>query len=91
MATRTTATDGGGAGEAGPASGGTGTRAADGDDHGGPEPDFLLPVLHVRVPARLVKAGFLGGLAAAVLLDAVDVPVAALLAVGVAVARHRRA
>lgn len=77
MATRTMTTQGG--------------DATSVDAEGTREDDFLVPVLHLRVPARLVKAGFLGGLAAAVLLDAVDIPVAALLAVGVAVARHRRA
>ncbi len=53
--------------------------------------DFVLPVVHVHLPEPVVKLGFYGGLAGAVALGAVDLPVAVLFGVGVAIARHRRA
>ena len=50
---------------------------------------YELPVLHTRVPTRIVNAGFWGGLTGAVLLGAIDPPLGILLGVGVVVARHR--
>ena len=52
---------------------------------------YTLPVVGLRLPASMVHAGFAWGLAGAVLLGAVDLPVAALVAAGVLIARHRRA
>lgn len=52
---------------------------------------YVVPVIHAHLPERAVNVGFLGGLAAAVVLGAVDLPLALLVGVGVAVARHRRA
>jgi hypothetical protein len=52
--------------------------------------DYVVPCVHVHLPEPVVKLGFYGGLAAAVALGAVDPPLAALVGVGVAIARHRR-
>jgi hypothetical protein len=43
------------------------------------------------LPEPVVKAGFYGGVAAALAVGAVDWPLALLAGVGVAIARHRRA
>jgi len=51
---------------------------------------FVVPLVHLRVPEPAVNLGFYGGLAAAVALGAVDLPVGVLIGVGVAIARHRR-
>jgi hypothetical protein len=53
--------------------------------------DFVVPLVHLHLPEPVVKAGFYGGLAAAVALGAMDLPLAALVGVGVAIAGHRRA
>ena len=59
-----------------------------------PEPvsdgGFVVPLVHVRLSEPAVNLGFYGGLAAAVALGAVDLPVGVLVGVGVAIARHRR-
>jgi hypothetical protein len=52
--------------------------------------DYVVPVVHVRVPEPVVKAGFYGGLATAVAVGALDWPLVLLAGVGVAMARHRR-
>ena len=51
---------------------------------------FVVPLVHVRLSESAVNFGFYGGLAAAVALGAVDLPVGVLVGVGVAIARHRR-
>lgn len=50
---------------------------------------YILPVLHTRVPERLVNVGFWGGLTGAVLIGAVDLPLGVLVGAGVLVARHQ--
>ena len=52
--------------------------------------DYVLPMVHVQVPKRIVDAGFWGGLAGAVAFGVIDPPVGVLLGVGVVVARHAR-
>jgi hypothetical protein len=52
--------------------------------------DFVVPVVHLHVSEPTMKLGFYGGLAAAVALGAVDLPVGVLIGLGVAIARHRR-
>lgn len=51
---------------------------------------YVVPLLHTRLPERVVDFGFWGGLLGAVALGAVDLPLAALVGIGVLVARHRR-
>ncbi|MDA8282729.1 MAG: hypothetical protein M0Z42_05385 [Actinomycetota bacterium] len=51
---------------------------------------FVVPLAHVPLPGPAVNFGFHGGLAAAVALGAVDLPVGVLVGVGVANARHLR-
>lgn len=51
---------------------------------------YVLPFVHTRLSERTVNIGFWVGLGVAVALGAVDPPVAALIGVGVAVARHQR-
>jgi hypothetical protein len=53
--------------------------------------DYVVPVVGLHVPARLVDAGFWGGLAGAVALGAVDPPLGLLVGAGVVIARHRSA
>ena len=53
--------------------------------------DYELPIVHLRVPDTAVQVAFWGGLTGAVVLGAVDVPLAALVGLGVVIARHRRA
>jgi hypothetical protein len=48
-------------------------------------------VVHVHLPEPVVKAGFYGGVAAAVAVGALDWPLVLLTGVGVAIARHQRA
>jgi hypothetical protein len=52
--------------------------------------DYVLPVVHVHVPDALMNAGFWGGLAGAVVLGAVDLPLGVLVGAAVVVARHHR-
>lgn len=51
---------------------------------------YLLPVVHLHVPARAVEWGFWGALTGATAFGAIDPPLALLVAVGVIVAGHRR-
>ena len=51
---------------------------------------FVVPLVHLRLSEPVVNVGFYGGLAAAVALGAVDLPLGVLVGVAVAVARHRR-
>jgi len=60
-----------------------------GDGHN--STDFVVPVIHTHLPESVVNVGFYGGLAAAVVVGAVELPLALLAGLGVAVARHRRA
>jgi hypothetical protein len=60
-------------------------------DRGRSPSDYVVPVVHVHLPEPVVKAGFYGGVAAALAVGAVDWPLALLAGVGVAIARHRRA
>jgi len=60
-------------------------------DHRQNPGDYVVPVIHIHLPESAVKVGFYGGLAAAVVAGAVDLPLALLVGVGVAIARHRRA
>jgi hypothetical protein len=53
--------------------------------------DYVVPVVHVHLPEPVVKAGFYGGMAAAVATGALDWPLVLLTGVGVAIVRHRRA
>ena len=53
--------------------------------------DFVVPVIHVHLPESVVKLGFYGGLTAAIATGAIDLPLALLAGVGVAIVRHRRA
>ena len=53
--------------------------------------DYVVPVVHVHLPEPVVKAGFYGGVAAAVAVGALDWPLVLLTGVGVAIIRHRRA
>jgi hypothetical protein len=50
---------------------------------------YQLPVIGVRVPAKVVDVGFWGGLAGAAVLGAIDPPLAVLVGAGVLVARHQ--
>lgn len=50
--------------------------------------DYELPLVHMRVPNRLGDAALWVGIAGAVAVGAVELPVAALVAAGVVVARH---
>jgi len=56
-----------------------------------PSGDYVLPVVHVSVPSKLIEAGFWGGLAGAVVLGAIDPPLGVLMGAGVVVARHQTA
>jgi hypothetical protein len=49
-----------------------------------------VPVIHTHLPEPVVNVGFYGGLVAAAVVGAVDLPLALLVGVGVAIARHRR-
>jgi hypothetical protein len=49
---------------------------------------YRLPVVGVRVPAKVVDVGFWGGLTGAALLGAIDPPMAILVGAAVVVARH---
>jgi len=51
--------------------------------------EYVLPLVHTRVPAGAVNAGFWGGLAVAAMVGLVELPVAILVGAAVAVARHR--
>ena len=53
--------------------------------------DYVVPVVHVHLPEPVVKAGFYGGMAAAVATGALDWPLVLLAGVGVAIVRHRGA
>jgi hypothetical protein len=65
------------------------TRAGDTvGEAGHGDHSYVLPLVHVRLPERLVEAGFWGGLAGSVALGAVDPPLGLLVGVGTLVARH---
>ncbi|MGD0945701.1 MAG: hypothetical protein ABR972_15750 [Acidimicrobiales bacterium] len=60
-------------------------------DSGRSPSDYVVPMVHVHLPEPVVKAGFYGGMAAAVATGALDWPLVLLAGVGVAIVRHRRA
>jgi hypothetical protein len=66
------------------------SRASANGAHANAKDGYVLPVLRTRIPEKVVHAGFWGGLLGAVVVGAVDPPLAALVGVGVIVARHRR-
>ncbi len=51
--------------------------------------DYEVPLVHVRVPQRVGNAAFWVGLAGVVAGGIVELPVAATVAAGVLVVRHR--
>jgi hypothetical protein len=51
---------------------------------------YVVPVVHLSLPESAVNVGFWSVLVGSVALGAVDFPLAALIGVGVLVARHRR-
>jgi hypothetical protein len=51
---------------------------------------YVVPLVHTRIPAPVVQIGFWGGLVGTVAFGVIDPPLAALLGLGVVVARHRR-
>lgn len=61
-------------------------------DAGGapPSDDYVVPLVHVRLPSVVVDAGFWGGLAGAVALGVLDPPLGVLVGAGVVVAQHHR-
>jgi hypothetical protein len=68
------------------------TDAAEPEATDAPTPEgdaYVLPVVHTRVPERLVNVGFWGGLTGAVLVGVVDLPLGVLLGAGVVIARHQ--
>lgn len=52
--------------------------------------EYVVPLVHVHLPGPVVTAGFFAALGAAVVAGMVDVPVAVLGALSVAIVRHRR-
>jgi len=50
---------------------------------------FVVPLVHVALPESAVTMGFWGALIGATALGVVELPLAALIGAGVAVARHR--
>ncbi|MGZ4681470.1 MAG: hypothetical protein ACXWBN_00405 [Acidimicrobiales bacterium] len=58
------------------------------DVEAGADDAYVLPITHVKVPRALVNIGFWGGLAAAAVVGAVELPVAVAIGAGVLVARH---
>jgi len=52
--------------------------------------DYVVPVLHVHVSDKVMAAGFWGGLAGAVMLGAVDLPLGVLVGAAVVMVRHQR-
>jgi hypothetical protein len=55
-----------------------------------PAGELVVPLVHVHLPEPTVTRAFFGGLAAAVVLGAVDLPVGVLVGLGMAIARRRR-
>ena len=68
-----------------------GRKRATAADSGRSPSDYVVPVVHVHLPEPVVKAGFYGGMAAAVAAGALDWPLVLLAGVGVAIVRHKRA
>lgn len=52
--------------------------------------DYVVPVVHVRVPQWVGNTTFWLGLTGAVIGGVVEFPLAAAIATGVVVSRHRR-
>lgn len=52
--------------------------------------DYVVPLVHVRVPQRVGNTTFWLGLSGAVIGGVVEFPLAAAIATGLVVARHRR-
>lgn len=64
---------------------GTKAGAKEGPAHG----EYVVPLVHLRLPEPVVDAGFYGLLAGTALFGVIDAPLAILLGLGIAVARHR--
>jgi hypothetical protein len=47
-----------------------------------------MPIVHITVPEAAVNVGFWAALGGAVVLGAIELPLAALIGAGVLVARH---
>jgi hypothetical protein len=60
------------------------STAHDRPEHG----DYVLPLAHVRIPERVVNIGFWGALTGAVVVGAVDPPLAVLIGGAVLVAKR---
>jgi hypothetical protein len=54
------------------------------NEHGG----YVMPIVHVTVPEAPINLGFWAALGGAAVLGAVELPLAALIGVGVIIARH---
>ncbi len=67
------------------------TKRESAADSGPSRGDYVVPVVHVHLPEPVVKAGFYGGLATAVVAGAVEWPMVLLAGLGVAILRHKRA
>ena len=51
---------------------------------------YVMPIVHVTLPETAVDAGFWAVLVGTTVLGAVDLPLAALIGVGVLIAKHQR-
>jgi len=49
---------------------------------------YVMPIVHITVPEAAVNVGFWAALGGAVVLGAIELPLAALIGAGVLVARH---
>jgi len=56
--------------------------------NGAASDSYVLPVVGVHLPGKVVNVAFWGGLVGAVALGAVDPPLGILVGAGVVVARH---
>lgn len=66
------------------------TRSGPRNTKANEESGYVVPFLHTRLPEPVVNLGFYGLLTGTVVLGVVDAPFAALVGLGVVVARHRR-
>lgn len=66
------------------------TKLQPSTDDGQRPGDYVVPLVHLHLRESVVKVAFYGGLAAAVAAGAVDLPLALLVGLGVAIVRHRR-
>jgi len=68
----------------------TGPEQACSDASGNGHDVYVMPIVHLSMPETAVNAGFWVVLVGATALGAVDLPLAALIAASVLVARHHR-